>query len=149
MSIDYEAESESRESAAEMPKHYFLGEQLKPFSFGRNTACQRMLSGGAVSPLESATMVVFVCTLDRDSLEATRTREGRDAFRKKMEEWADAHRINLRSHAGSEVMRIADEIWEELDSSEFDVRLTADQKEKGHPHPNGLAPEKQSDTPPQ
>jgi len=132
-----QSDEQLRETAGEMPVHYFLGEELKPFSFGRQTACQRMLTGDTLSTLESSTMLVFICTLDRPDLERTRKAAGRDLISQQMEAWAEGKGINLRSHAGQEVVRVADEIWKELEASEFEPKPKKDQLSKESAPPNG------------
>jgi hypothetical protein len=137
--VDLEAEpsdEQLRETASEMPVHYFLGEALKPFSIGRQLACQRVMSGTGGSALETAMVVVFSCALERHALEWTRTPEGRDKFFSDLEAWATQKGINMRNHAGAEVIRIADDIWAELEASEGKPQIKASQASKDPPDPN-------------
>ena len=70
-----------------MPLFFFQGDPLKPFSFGRQMALQRIASMGSLSALESSTLLVYLCTLEREEIERTRTQDGLARFHEKMEAW--------------------------------------------------------------
>lgn len=125
--IDFETEQSPKETAAERDAHYFLGSPLYPFSFSRQCALQRLV-GDASSTLENSVLLVYLCTAEPAEIERTRTPKGKDDFRAKMQTWADSQKITMRSHAGREVVRVADEIWTELDESDFEVKPDSDGK---------------------
>jgi hypothetical protein len=135
LDIDNPTESDLRETAAERDGHYFRGILLHGFSFSRQAAAQRLMVGNP-GDLESAVLLVYLCTLSPVDIEATRTLPGRVTFYDAMGAWADAQGINLRSQAGKDVIKLADEIWAELAASEFDINPTKDQTSKDSPSPN-------------
>lgn len=138
MSIDLEQDQspeELRETAAEMPTFFFLGEELKPFSIGRQLACERVLGRALSKERETALIIVYMCTIERADYEKTRTHHGIDDFHRAMNAWAEAKGLTIRNHAGREAMRIADEIWDLLDASEASPHPKPDQKSKDAPHP--------------
>jgi hypothetical protein len=134
---DFESEEDQhREEASEMPTQFFLGEALKAFSIGRQLACERILGRSGSREKETAMVIVYVCTLDERDLEKTRTPDGIKTFHQEMYKWAEAKGITLRNHASREIVRVADLIWDQLDASDFDVKLRPDQKSKDVPIPN-------------
>lgn len=138
MSTDLEAdlsEEQLREQAAEMPAHFFLGEPLKPFSMGRQLACERVLGRALSKERETALIMVYVCTLEPQQYEQTRTLAAIERFHQAMHEWAESKGITIRNHAGKEAMRISDLLWDELDASDSVPHLKPDQKSKEPPDP--------------
>jgi hypothetical protein len=131
-----ESPEQLRETAAEMPSFYFLGEELKPFSLGRQLAFERVVAGSGSNSLELCMAMVYLCTID--TYERTRTQSEKESFRSEMVKWAEAKGINIRkeNHAGEECKRIGDEILAALEASEFDVKLKPDQKSKDLVSPN-------------
>lgn len=129
----------------EFGKVYHFGKhQLFPFSFARQTAFQR-LEVGSSSPLESATMVVYLCTLSPRAIDRARGDEGCRAFRLACAEWADSHKIGVNyrgadgaihgSVAGDAIKKIADEIWTDIASSTSEPNLP--DSDWAPPNPNG------------
>ena len=121
------------EAEADLGKTYYFGKRfLYPFSFARQTAFQR-LEVGSSSPLESATTLVYLCTLSPRVIDRARGDEGCRAFRLACAEWADAQKIGVNyrgedgvirgSVAGDAVKKIADEIWTDIASATSEPNL--------------------------
>ena len=133
------------EAEADLGKTYYLGKRLLyPFSFARQTAFQR-LEVGSSSPLESATTLVYLCTLSPRVIDRARGDEGCRAFRLACAEWADAQKIGVNyrgedgvirgSVAGAAVKTIADEIWTDIASTRSEPNLP--DSDWAPPNPNG------------
>ena len=131
--METELPTATPEAEADLGKTYYLGKRLLyPFSFARQTAFQR-LEVGSSSPLESATMVVYLCTLSPRAIDRARGDEGCRAFRLACAEWADAQKIGVNyrgedgvirgSVAGDAVKKIADEIWTDIASTTSEPNL--------------------------
>lgn len=121
------------EIQGEFGKVYHFGKrQLFPFSFARQTAFQR-LDVGSSSPLESATMVVYLCHQTPRVIDRARGEEGCRAFRLACAEWADERKIGVNyrgedgvirgSVAGDAIKKIADEIWTDIASATSEPNL--------------------------
>lgn len=118
--------------------HYFKGTRLEPFSFARQVAFQRMGVGSA-SPLESATMLVFLCLQAPARIDRARGNEGCAAFRREAAEWADANGIGVcytdeagrkrGSKPGHEVIAISDAIWSGIAAAESEPDLPGSELE--------------------
>ena len=133
------------EAEADLGTTYYLGKRLLyPFSFARQTAFQR-LEVGSSSPLESATTLVYLCTLPPRVIDRARGDEGCRAFRLACAEWADAQKIGVNyrgedgvirgSVAGDAVKKIADEIWTDIASATSEPNLP--DSDWAPPNPNG------------
>lgn len=138
--VDIEAQQPSEqeliETAAEMSAHYFKGIELKPFSFSRQAACERLATSMGAAGLEADTLLVFICTKDRAEIERTRTPAGREAFLLEMEQWADDQQIGLMTQEGKDLQKVANAIWSELEASKAEpVEPKARPGEKPEPLP--------------
>lgn len=105
---------------------------LEPFSFGRQCAAQR-LGISARSPLESAVLVVYLCTLPRQVVAKVRTPEAEVKFREQMEDWADRLGIGFASKTERQISAIASAIWSSLAASDGSPKITGS---AGTPDPN-------------
>lgn len=123
--------------------HYFKGKKLEPFSFGRQSAFQRLRVGGE-STIESAAMLVFLCLQKPERIDLARGDEGCAKFRLDLAAWADEQKVGINytdesgvlhgSKAGSEVQAIANAIWIEIAEAESEPDL---KDETGTESPNG------------
>jgi len=109
-------------------QHYFQGSKLEPFSFGRQSAAQR-LSMSDESQLEAATLLIYLCTLGEgpfnesretgiDRIDRARGEKELRIFRQEMAKWADGKKIRLGSTIAKEIQSIANDIWTDLLVSE-------------------------------
>jgi hypothetical protein len=141
--METETPAVAPEASAELGVvHTFNGKTLEPFSFARQSAFQR-LRIGSDSPLESATMLVFLCLQTPARIDRARGEEGCAAFRLACSEWADANKIGVAytdaagvkhgSKAGHQVREIADAIWEQIAEADSEPDL---KNESGTESPN-------------
>ena len=117
--------------------------ELNPFSSGRKFAAQR-LGIATKSSLESAAILVFLCLLPRQRIDAARGTRWIDGelvdteskFREDMEAWCDQIGVGFDSGtpAVAELRRIADEIWEAEDASRSQPKFP--KGNGGTPNPN-------------
>lgn len=134
MSTDFEDETPI-EQAANRDAYYYLGEKLEPFTLGRQLAAQRLAGDGA-SLLENDILLVFLCTLKPDAIDAARGESGKSTLRAMMNEWAQAKGVSIAmesdpdnagkmryaSNETREVQRVADEIWRDMTATAFTVK---------------------------
>lgn len=97
---------------------------MEPFSFARRAAFQRISSGGS---MESNAMLVFLCLMTRDAIDAARGPVMESRFRERMEGWADAIGVRfdkfidgerIRNPAAARIGEIADAIWQREEAAE-------------------------------
>jgi len=102
---------------------YFNGTKLEPFSWKRNAAFDRFHVPG--SSLENACLLVYLCTLSRNEIEAAY--EYPESFKDDLEKWGDKHRIYVGTPSRDVVMKIALKILESVKVSEAQPEI-ADSK---------------------
>lgn len=117
------------ETAAERDAFYWKGAPLKPFSFLRQAAAQRIGAEGA-SATENAVLLVYLCTLEPRDIDKVRGEEEIAAFRLRMNEWADREGVTLATRQA--ITEMANRIWDEMAASQFKL---APKVEKGKPDP--------------
>ena len=115
-----------REKSGDRIAHYFMGQQLHPFSFGYEAAFYRIPVDG---PVEASVMLIYLLTIDRRTVDReTRTDEGIEIFREKMQDWAGALGISCVPRDGkfneitNEAIRVGNEIWDEAQASAFKTK---------------------------
>lgn len=145
-SIDLESDQSDEqltETAAERNAHFFRGETLYPYSFGRRAALGRMLYEG-IAPIEFYALVVFICLRTPEELDQVRSPEERKAFREKLYEWADTVGAGFEEA----VQATAEQIIAEHEASEFKLKPKQDQVSQEPSDPKASGREAQSSTAP-
>lgn len=127
-----QASADAKESAA--AEKFFRGQKLHPFSFGRQAAAQRLQC--SESGMESDAMLIFLCTLLSDEIDAARGEEETAKLRRRFHEWADENKIGIASPARKEITRLANEIWMELQAAWHEPEPGKDGERVAPPSPN-------------
>lgn len=102
--------------------HFFQGQQLEPFSWGRMNALFRIMKE-ELSTTESNAAIVYLCTLPAGKVSAIRGETARTAFFAALEEWAEKKGIRPGSSASRELAETADAIWAEYTAAQTEPQL--------------------------
>jgi len=134
MKIDIEApDHETSIEAGEMATIFFKGEALKPFSLGRQLAFQRLVRTSGL--FEKAMLIVYLCTLERDQIERSRTDEGAKLF-VDMEKWAEERGVAIAGEGMKSIMDVANAVWKTMEESAFEVKPKETKRAEGSSDPN-------------
>lgn len=109
-----------------------FGQKLESFSFDRQAAAQRL---GDDSGAENDVLLVYLCLTPIADVRRLRTDARVEAFREKMGQWADEHKVTIHkaSKGRQEIAAIANRMFADLEKSDFAPAIEGTKKA---PDPN-------------